>query len=319
MVIWGQCGGDDAVMQARMEDVLAIMTQAWGPMTDLMGPPLGDANVAGDDLADSPEAGDGQLDVYLVAASVSAHARRIDLGENATALAVTRGAPPFTGPKGAEASSSFIVVNATATGGNAFRSTIVHEFFHSLQFAHNNRGTIVTDAPGAGVGWVRHWFMEASAVWAEHQFVPAARGSEVCPRFTAFQFGGVALVGRGLQRVRLLDLAVVHGAGGAVRRSSAPRGWTSRGSRASTPSSRRWTGRSRSAGASATSPSGRTTRISSPATPIDPMFSGADSGFPDDGPQRAPPARRPGDRPGRRAELRDGPALAPGDVHGPGA
>ena len=187
LVVWGQCGGDDLDMQARMEDVLAIMTEAWGPMTDLMGWPLGDANVQGDDQADSLEAGDGLLDVYVVAASVSAHARRIDLGDNSTALAVTRSAPPYTGPRGAEASSSFIVVSSVVNGGPAFRSTIIHEFFHSLQFAHNNRGTIVTDAPGAGAGWVRHWFMEASAVWAEHHFVPAGRKTEVYPRFETFQ------------------------------------------------------------------------------------------------------------------------------------
>ena len=193
VVIWGQCGGDDAVMEARMADVLAIMTEAWGPMTDLMGRPVGDENVDGDDLADSPEAGDGQLDVYIVADSVSAHARAIDMGGNSAALAVTHGAPPFTGPQGAEASSSYIVVNAVATGGPAFRSTIVHEFFHSLQFAHNNRGTIVSAAPGAGAGWVRHWFMEASAVWAEHRFVPAARRTEVYPRFGTFQASAESL------------------------------------------------------------------------------------------------------------------------------
>ena len=80
-----------------------------------------------------------------------------------------------------------------AAGGLAFRSTIVHEFFHSLQSAHNNRGMIVTSAPGPGAGWVRHWFVEASAVWAEHHFVPAARGTEVYPRFETFQSSAESL------------------------------------------------------------------------------------------------------------------------------
>ena len=191
LVVWGQCGGDDAAMEARMADVLAIMTDAWWPMTGLMGDPIGDENVANDPFPDSAEAGDGRLDVYLVAGSVSAHARQIDVSSGA--VAVTREAAPVSGPRGAETSSSFIVVDATAAGGAAFRSTIVHELFHSLQWAHNNRGTIVTDAPGPGAGWVRHWFMEASAVWAEHHFVPAARETEVYPRFENFQWSAKSL------------------------------------------------------------------------------------------------------------------------------
>ncbi len=287
LVVWGQCGGEDAVMEARMEDVLAVMTEAWGPMTALMGWPLGDANVEGDDLADSPEAGDGLLDVYVVAASVSAHARRIDLGENPAALAVTRGAPPFTGPRGAEASSSFIVVNGVATGGNAFRSTIVHEFFHSLQFAHNNRGTIVTGAPGAGAGWVRHWFMEASAVWAEHQFVPAARTTEVYPRFGTFQSSEESLssiVGSNeydswvwpFFMVQEADPGVIgsawmdlEGIDGFDAIQQALDGEVS------------FTGRFRDFAVRAYN------QDLQPGDPIDPMFSDADAGFPDDAPSGA--------------------------------
>ena len=42
------------------------MAALWGPETDLMGVPPGDANVPNDDYGDTPETGDGLIDIYLL-------------------------------------------------------------------------------------------------------------------------------------------------------------------------------------------------------------------------------------------------------------
>ena len=84
-----------------------------------------------------------------------------------------------------------MVVDWTAGAGVALQATIVHELFHAFQFAHNNWGMTL---PGVnGPPWERHWFMEASATWSEHEFVPAARASEVYPRVGNFQEAAVGL------------------------------------------------------------------------------------------------------------------------------
>lgn len=182
MVVWGQCGGaSESAVLARVEEVIADMSDLWWPMTSVMGEPLGDANDPGDSFPDPPEGADGMLDIYVVDTSVSSHGRPLDN----SALATTHATAPMAGPAGAETTSSYIVVDGSAPGGAAFKSTLAHEFFHSLQFAHNNIGLMVSRPTVDGpVAWDRFWFLEASATWSEHQFVPEARSTEVYPRFT---------------------------------------------------------------------------------------------------------------------------------------
>lgn len=178
VVVWGQCGGSsESRALAKVEEVVAYISDLWGPMTDLMGDPLGDANDPNDRYPDPPEGADGLLDIYVVESSLSAHGRQLS---NA-ALASTYAAPPFVGPARSAATSSYIVVDGGAQGGDALRSTMAHEFFHSLQYAHNNIGTMYGSNQA---GWSRHWFIEASATWSEHRFVPAGRATEVYPRFS---------------------------------------------------------------------------------------------------------------------------------------
>lgn len=188
VVVWGQCGGStEPAVLARVDEVLTYVAAVWPPMTALMGDPIGDANLPDDDYPDAPEAGDGLLDVYVVAGSVGGRARPI----TTAALATTITAPPVAGPAAAETSSSYIVVDGTRGSGLALKSTLAHELFHSLQYAHNNLGTVIPSREGPG--WDRHWFMEASATWAEHEFVPAARTTEVYPRIETFQASGDGL------------------------------------------------------------------------------------------------------------------------------
>ena len=69
-----------------------------------------------------------------------------------------------------------------------------------------------------GRPWTRHWFMEASAVWSEHEFVPAARATRGLPTDRRLPGGGGgARVRQGHQRVRLLAVAAVHAPGGGAR------------------------------------------------------------------------------------------------------
>lgn len=189
IVVWGQCGGaSESSVLAKVEEVIAYMTAVWGPMTDLMGEPLGDANDPNDRYPDPPEGADGLLDIYVVQSSLSAHGRELS---NA-ALASTFAAPPFVGQPRSAATSSYIVVDGGAPGGDALKSTIAHEFFHSLQYARNNIGMLYGSNQTA---WFRHWFVEASATWSEHRFVPAARSTEVYPRFSdVFQSTSRSLV-----------------------------------------------------------------------------------------------------------------------------
>lgn len=182
VLIWGQCGGrSEATVIVRVQEIAEVMDALWEPMTTYMGEPLGDQNIAGDTFADSPEGGDGLLDIYVVDTSLSLHGRTVSTG----ALASTRGWTPWVGPAGAEATSGYITVPATGQTGVELKSTMAHEFFHVLEYAHNNRGMLYAGG--------RFWFMEASAVWSEHEFVPEARDTEVYPRFKDFQATSLSL------------------------------------------------------------------------------------------------------------------------------
>jgi hypothetical protein len=186
ILVWGQCGGmSESAVAALVDEVRQDMADLWGPMTAYMGDPIGDANVAGDQFADSPEGGDGMLDIYLVDASLRLHGRTLSTG----ALASTVAWAPYVGPADAEATSTFIVVSPGAVAGVELRSTLAHEFFHSLQAAHNRRGMwYLAIRTGGGLpprqAWQWFWFVEASAVWAQDEFVPEARAVKGYERFT---------------------------------------------------------------------------------------------------------------------------------------
>lgn len=188
VVVWGQCGGmAESAVVARVDEVVGFMQDLWSPMTTLMGPPIGDENVENDSYDDTPETGDGLLDIYLIDASVSAFGRSLTIPRTQT-LAAALETPPFDGVSGA--SSTYIILAGSA--GIELKATLAHEFFHSLQAAHNRTGT----AWPTSNGWTRYWFVEASATWAEHEFVrEASAGSTgVYNRFKGiFQKSGLPL------------------------------------------------------------------------------------------------------------------------------
>ena len=188
VVVWGQCAGlSDAEALASTDEVAADVEAAWGPLSELMGDPIGDANNPDDTFPDAPEGDDGLLDVYVVAGLVNGRARSI----TTDAIATTYPAPPLAGPPAALTTSAYMVVDRTRGSGAHLKSTIVHELFHAFQFAHNNGGLVQLGPDGRP--WKMHWFMEASAVWSEHEFVPEARDPEVYRWVDDFQEASVGL------------------------------------------------------------------------------------------------------------------------------
>jgi Family of unknown function (DUF6055) len=173
--IWSSCYslGDP---QAALEEARGDVATLWQPETSIMGMPPGDRNIAGDDWEDTPETGDGLLDIYLLGnASPSGHVRDFDVGN---AYAATASTPPFDGAAGSRTVAAYIVI-IPGVRGLALESTLAHELFHALQYGHNREG--LEDCPITSLGSCPNvpteffWMTEASATWAEFYFVPAAR------------------------------------------------------------------------------------------------------------------------------------------------
>jgi hypothetical protein len=179
VTVWGWChiapdGSSSFAMADQVERVAAFMTDLWDPMTDEMGDPVGDQFEDPDrQAADEPdEAGDGRLDIYIVEVPDTPYLRELAID----GLAHERAASPFLPDL---RSSSYIVVQtSSAISDVELKSTLAHEFFHSLQEANNHAGTLSCPYPapaGPCADQDYHWFVEASAVWAQWFFVPESR------------------------------------------------------------------------------------------------------------------------------------------------
>lgn len=193
VMIWAQCAGDPLAAAALFEEARGYMAALYGPETALMVAPLGDRNVENDGYTDTPETGDGLIDIYLLSGfTPSGIPRAFALG---SAWGVAAGTPPFVGAAGAEASSSYVVM-APQTGAG-LEATLAHEFFHVLQSSINRNGRV--DCPVrrlsgcSDLSMKFHWFGEASATWAAHEFVPRARALKAYPWYDRFRGTGVGL------------------------------------------------------------------------------------------------------------------------------
>ncbi len=164
--VWTQCGADAAKDVADLEAALARVKDVWMAETSAFSPPLPDAG--------GPDGGgDTAIDVYLLESgqafqrSGSANA----LG-NPRMVACAWPSLPIRGMR----TSGYLLLRKERLGNAGFKSDLAHEFFHVVQYGYN-QGYMFS-------GGVEHWFVEASATWAEAQFVPATSGVEVHPRFT---------------------------------------------------------------------------------------------------------------------------------------
>jgi hypothetical protein len=173
--VW-YCAGD-ATGQQKAATVAQLLDQVWPQMT------LAEPNGLGPPVA--PEANDGRLSVYVTAPTAE-----VVFGEcpdECDSVGDFFGradpAPPFiVNASGAERSSGVLLINEDKGVNDA---TVIHEFFHVLEFAHSAQGG-------------ESWLSEAMGVWAEHHYRATETVEERTGYFEAFQGSpGSSLFARG--------------------------------------------------------------------------------------------------------------------------
>lgn len=164
--VWACADGDPAAADADIATLAGLVEEMWDPMTqdppEGMGPPKADAY--GPSFP-AETGGDARIDFYALRAGERV-ARAGGSSIPDTALAAARPAPPFTTASGTplRTSSGFVMVARDRLGdGWKMRQDLVHEFFHVLQNAHNTKATYQGPRP--------HWFVEATATWAETYYL----------------------------------------------------------------------------------------------------------------------------------------------------
>jgi hypothetical protein len=170
------CAGD-ATGQQKAAAVAQLLDQAWPQMTlpepNGLGPPL------------TPEANGGRFSVYVTAPTADVVAGECPDECDSVGDAFGKALPvrPFiVNASGTERSSAALLINEDI---GVTDSTVVHEFFHALEFAHSSFG---------GVSWLS----EAMATWAEQHYRTMADIDTRINFFTAFQDGpGASLFARG--------------------------------------------------------------------------------------------------------------------------
>jgi hypothetical protein len=169
--VW-TCGTSTAAVAAA-DAALNIAESYYPAMTAMMGKPLPDSGSAA-------EGGDTRIDIYLVSASAGQEITRYDdsIGK-ATESDIGGDVVAETIPTDEAAKSTYasgwMVLDVDALSASSFDSDFVHEFFHLLQYRYN----IGLCSNGAV-----NWFREASATWAEVNFVPSTAADQVYYRFT---------------------------------------------------------------------------------------------------------------------------------------
>jgi hypothetical protein len=148
----GDAAGDIATVAAVLDDVYPAMADPAA-----MGPALPDAGTPAD-------GGDARIDVYLLDVVPTRLRGGVQKPVEGLPIAAVSADDPFVG---ATASSYLMIGRPRLTPEGDLRRTLVHEVFHSLEYAHNY--ALTTAKPGQAP-----WFFEASAAWAERQFFPAS-------------------------------------------------------------------------------------------------------------------------------------------------
>ena len=173
--VWACADAGEQDAEIDIATVVAMMNAIWEPMTrpvpQGMGPPLPDAR--GQNVP-KELGGDARIDLYLLNLGQVVYRNgpnEIDEDAVAEAQATWVLNPDGTYPKNA---SGFMLLNRDRLGDEVqFRQDLIHEFFHVLQYAH--------DVDATHNGYLDHWFIEASATWAEtfydraHSSIPHSR------------------------------------------------------------------------------------------------------------------------------------------------
>jgi hypothetical protein len=196
VTLWGRCEEVAGFQQLTLGDAMdraeRTMNRLYRLMKALMGDPIPDSYRGPiGAVLEVAEQGDGRLDIYIVTGPNQSYGRVLDVGGN-------QGIAVPTNPTG-DVTSAYIVVNPAASPQpNEFESTLAHEYFHVLEMRNAWLGTRVCPYPNTTTtcpdhAKQAHWFVEASATWAEHEWVPEGRPSTAYPRFEAFLRSPVSL------------------------------------------------------------------------------------------------------------------------------
>ncbi len=155
--VWAQCHGEagfDTESVSVMDRTLVVLDRVYGPMTGVMGAPLLDL-----------EGGDEAIDLYIV--DDGSYVYRQEGNFRPKGLGTTYWADALT-PAG-KGRSAFVTLPRSLLYTSRFHNTVIHEFFHVLQKAHNAEYSPRAQAGNPNEG-ENHWFVEASAAWASAHF-----------------------------------------------------------------------------------------------------------------------------------------------------
>lgn len=182
--VWAPCGSPDV---SAIPQVIAVADAMYNDEKAYLGgkTPL-------EDEGGVNQGWETRVDIYLVASCVprSAAGGAVATAGDEQCLGIDDGltvaSSPFSGPAGAKATSSFLLINRGIVGDpNKFRATMAHELFHAFENAYNHTGFFGS----TGVKWI----MEASATWAEWKFANAVPMSAAGPIFRQFQRAKISL------------------------------------------------------------------------------------------------------------------------------
>jgi hypothetical protein len=160
--IWETCSGS---YKTDLAAASSALDSVWAKETDLMGDPLPDDGTGGDT----------GIDFYLVDSLTQCPPNRDCPNMPSDFLGLTYETSTWQGNK----SSAFVIIPRSVAGDiTHLKSVMAHELWHVLEDANNanlykNSGT--------------YWLVEASAKWAEWQFVPEGRRQNVYPWYSTFQ------------------------------------------------------------------------------------------------------------------------------------
>jgi len=169
--VWACADTDPQGAEINMSVIVVMLQDIWDKMSnDMGGPPKPDAQAGRPPIA---YGGDARTDFYALHLGQAVY--RDGLSEIPVgAAAATVPTDPIAG-----SASSYLLLNADRLEADetTFKQDLIHEFFHALQDAHNFEATVQ--------GTIQHWFVEASATWAETYYMRA--DSEI-PHGWIYQF-----------------------------------------------------------------------------------------------------------------------------------
>ena len=155
--VWAQCHGEagfDAQSVSLIDKTLVVLDKVFDPMTRVMGQPLLDL-----------EGGDNAIDFYIVDDGSYVYRRTIKF--QPVGLGSTY--PDYAETPTIQGNSGFVTLPRWLLYTSRFHNTVIHEFFHVMQKAHNAEFSS-REVAGKPNARERHWFVEASATWASAHF-----------------------------------------------------------------------------------------------------------------------------------------------------